>query len=242
VVLNYLMDLDKLVGGSAEMFWQGAFPGFAFKLDAGATAETQDLDDVKDQIFNFIHKFQRWLRLQGIDVQSLAPQVADPGPHVAAQVDMISAATGLPKRILLGSERGELASSEDKDNWADQTKDRQSNICEPVILRPFIDRMMFAGVLPEVEYVIQWPDPSAPDDAARAEVGSKRAMSLAAYVNALGSDRIIPPEAVPEVLLGMTADQAATLTEGIEAADAEEAATEAADKETVEGAGDEPEA
>ena len=105
---------------------------------------------------SYLHGFQRYLRLQGIDIQELKPQLADPSNHFAVLINMISIATGIPKRILLGSERGELASSQDEKNWADQIDSRRKDHCEPMILRPLIDSLIGVGVLPEPkgEYVV----------------------------------------------------------------------------------------
>ena len=211
VVLNRIWDLEKLVGGSAEMFWQGAFPGYNFKLDPQATAKGQGMDDVKTEIMAFVHKLQRWMRTKGVDVQTLTPQVADPASHVNVQLQEVSAATMIPQRILLGSERGELASTQDRDNWAAIVRERQVNHCEPVILRPFIDRLVEHGALPTPsgdDYAVSWPDPAAPDDKARADTGLVRSQALSAWANTAGAELVIPPDEVPEVLLGMSTEDA----------------------------------
>ena len=62
---------------------------------------------------------------------------------------LISAASGIPLRIMTGSERGELASTQDDGNWASRIEERQLHFAEPMILRPLIDRLIELRALPE---------------------------------------------------------------------------------------------
>jgi len=183
-IFNRLLDLDKIVGGSGEMYWQGAFPGFAMKADPEYDM-TQSGAAISAEIDNYVHKLQRYMKLQGIDVQQLSPQVVDPSSHVDVQIQMISAATGIPKRILLGSERGELSSSQDGDNWNDVLMQRQDNFCEGKILRPLIDKLITTGVLPTPKdgYEVNWPPLYIQGDLEKADVASKRAEALTKYVS-----------------------------------------------------------
>jgi hypothetical protein len=60
---------------------------------------------------------------------------------------------------LLGSERGELASSQDASNWAAVVASRQLNYAEKGILRPLIDRLIGWAALPPTEsgrYTCVW--------------------------------------------------------------------------------------
>jgi hypothetical protein len=72
----------------------------------------------------------------------------------------ISGGAGIPKRQLIGSERGELASSQDESNFLGTVAGRQEHDAEPGILRPVLDRLIATGVLPEPEggsYTVEWP-------------------------------------------------------------------------------------
>lgn len=195
-VLNRLQDLEIIAGASAEGFFRGAFPGFGLKKQPDATFEKQDKDALTDEMEEYLHGFKRFFRIQGIDIQELKPQIADPSNHISAQIDLISAATGIPKRILLGSERGELASSQDEKNWADRIDERRKEHCEQVILRPLIDRLIKVGVLPKPAegYTVKWPDMMTPSEKDTAEVGEILAKALKAYVDAMGAQEIVPPE------------------------------------------------
>jgi len=215
VILNRLHDLELLSGGSAEMFWRGAFPGMAFMMDKDANPAAQTLADIKDNIEDYVHKLQRSLRLQGIDVKQLAPAVADPSNHIDVQLTLISAATGIPKRILLGSERGELASSQDERNWNMRVDERRSDYVEPMILRPFIDRMIEYGVLPEPAdgYDVEWPELSSPTEKEKAEVSKQKTDTLVAYSNSANAQLIIPQDVYLRKIMGFDQEEMAAIEE-----------------------------
>ena len=222
-ILNRLHDLELLSGGSAEMFWRGAFPGVAFKLDADAQIQGQDLDALKVQIENYVHGLQRYMRTQGMTVEELAQQIADPSKHIDAQLDLICAARRIPKRILLGSERGELASTQDEENWSARVEERQLEQCEAMILRPFIDRMTELGVLPEPaeDYTVEWPPLVMKGDKEKAEIGLAKTQALAAYAGSVGAETIIPPDVFLEKFLDLTPEEIELVTATLEGIDAE---------------------
>ena len=208
IVLNRLQDLDLISGGSAEMFWRGAFPGMAFKLDEDATIEGQDKSALEDEIENYVHDLKRYMRIQGLDIQQLSIQVADPKNHFDLLISLISAATGIPKRILTGSERGELASSQDEKNWASRIDERRKNYIGPMVLRIFIQRLIDVGVLPEPkEFEIEWSDLFAIGEKDKSDIAKIKAETLAAYTNAMGADLIIPPAMFLKKFLQMDADE-----------------------------------
>jgi len=209
-VLNRLQDVEMVSGGSAEMFWRGAFPGYAFVADSEHTIKPQAKKDLETEIEKYVHNLSRYMRLKGMTVQDLSAQVADPSNHFEILISLISAATGIPKRILMGSERGELASSQDKDNWAEQIEDRRLDYVEPMILRPFIDRMVLTGVLPghgEDGYTVEWQDLFALSEAEQATVSKTKAEALATYSNSPNASMIIPHDFFLSKFLGISAEE-----------------------------------
>lgn len=196
-VLNRLQDLELISGGSSEMFWRGAFPGFAFKAETDAQFDSEALTDLDDEIQEYLQELRRYIRLQGIDVQPLSPQVSDPTNHIEMLLTLISAATRIPKRILLGSERGELASSQDERAWLDRIDERRQSHCEPVIIRPFVDTLIAANIIPPPpsgSYAVEWPPLVVMGDSERAEIASKVTDALSKYVATPGLSSIVPPE------------------------------------------------
>ena len=222
-VYNRLMDLEKLVGGSAEMFWRGARPGYKGKLDPDYQMTEDTHNDLQDQINEYEHNLRRILVNEGIDLKALQQQVSDPSNHVDIQLQMISAVTGIPKRILTGSERGELASSQDKTEWLAYVKSRREEYAEPNIVRPFVDVCMQYGVLTAVDkYDITWEDLFAQSDKDKAEVGKIRATALKEYAANPGAETVVPQEAFAKFFLGLTDDQIELIGEMRDAAIKEE--------------------
>lgn len=217
-VYNRLYDLEKLVGGSAEMFWRGARPGYSGKLDKDHQFTEQDDEKLKEQMDEFDHNLRRTMIQQGLEMKELAPQVADPQNHVDVQIQMISAEKGIPKRILVGSERGELASSEDKNQWFSFIQGRREEFAESQIIRPFIDRCQQYGILPEAaeEYEVQWQDLFAPSTKEKVDVGKVRAEALKQYAAEPMSQGVVPPEAFLKLFLGLSEEEAELVKEMME--------------------------
>ena len=204
---NRLMNLDLIAGGSAEMFWRGAFPGYSFEADGEAQFTSQDFTDLQDEIEEYMHGLKRYLRTQGLKVNPLTMQVASPSDHVEIQLMLISGATGIPVRILIGSERGELSSSQDDKNWNDRIIERRDEFVEPWVLRPFIDKMIETGNLPSSEYEIEWPDLQIPSDNEVAEIARKKAEAISRYIQNPAAVEVIPPEFFCRSILGVTEEE-----------------------------------
>ncbi len=215
-VYNRLEDLRKLVGGSAEMFWKGARPGYGAKLDPDFNMSADEEEELEKQIDEYEHSLRRILVLNGVEMQSLAQQVSDPTHHVDAQIQMISAVTGIPKRILTGSERGELSSTQDIGAWKELIQMRREEYAELQIIGPFVNRMIELQVLPEAiqgEYVVEWSDLHAPSEKEKAEVGKIRAAALKEYASQPTAEAVVPPVAFMKYFLGLTDDQISMLEE-----------------------------
>lgn len=169
-VWNYLDDLDKCVGGGSEAFWLRVHQGLYFKIDKDVTLDEDTKKAMKDSANEFIHKMRRTLAFKGADVTPLGSDVSPFSTQVASIVSLISGTTGIPQRILLGSERGELASSQDQENWDTRVKERRNDFAETCVVRPFIARLVEFGALPEPEqYEVRWPEVESMTDRERAD-------------------------------------------------------------------------
>lgn len=193
VVYNRLIDLEKIVGGDAEMFWRGARPGYTGEVSSDYQMSDEAYEDLQNQIQEFEDNLRRVLINEGVKYDALEQQIADPLPHIDGQIQMISAVTGIPKRILIGSERGELSSAQDKQEWISYIISRREEQNEPMILRPFIDKLIEIGVLPKpVTYKIMWDKVFSLSDKEKVDVGAKRAEAVKDYTTNLIAQEIIP--------------------------------------------------
>lgn len=189
-----IMDLQKLYGGSAEMFWLGAFGGIAFEaaadlLDAGA-----DMDAMRDEVELYMNGLQRFLRLIGVQAKSLAPNVADPTSQIDVQLKAIAIYLRMPMRIFMGAERGELASQMDDAAWNDRVKHRQQYVIVPRLIIQFIDHMINIGCLPEPEdgYFIKWDDITSQTGEQQATIAMNRIKAMTTYTSAGGAELMSP--------------------------------------------------
>jgi hypothetical protein len=181
---NNLYDVKKVSGGSGEMFWKGGFPGYAFELtpEAITMGAEMDAESIKEQMLLWSQGLQRWIALQGVTTKSLAAQVSDPTGHVDVHFKLIAVSLGVPYRVLLGSEEAKLASTQDKRTWNNRVARRQNFYLTPMVLRPFIDRLIALGCLPQPkEYSVKWPDLNAATDDDIAKVALNRTEAFAKY-------------------------------------------------------------
>lgn len=216
-VLNYLMDLEKVAGGSGEMFWRGAAPRFAAIADPEYDFDSISQSEMEEEIEKMMHDLKSYVKLKGVDIKTITSQIASPQGHADLLISLISSGTGIPQRILLGSERGELASSQDEKNWNSRIDERRVDHIELTVLRPFVDKMIWSGVIPEPdsgEFSIIWPDISVPDEKDRAEMNNKRSDTLSKYASVPDAQMIVPSKMFMKLFLEMEDEE-------IQAAEAE---------------------
>lgn len=148
-VWNLLDDLEKLSGGGSEAFAKRADQGVQFDLDPEAKLSDEAKAALKQQIEEYEHELRRTMFTRGIEAKTLGSDVADFKSPIEAIMSLISAGTGIPQRVLMGSEQGKLAAKQDRANWDNRVQDRQKDFAEPCIVRPLIDRFIELGVLPK---------------------------------------------------------------------------------------------
>lgn len=189
---NRLVDIRKILGGSGEMFWKGGFPGISFEAMPGPDGifpeyTEEDKKKLRQEFSDFQNSLQRFISLVGFQANSLNPTIADPSKHMAEQYRAISATTGIPTRILTGSEAAHLASTQDLVQWGGKKRGRQTKKLTPDMVRAIIDHWVMLGVLPSPrggpkEYISEWPDMSTATDKDKADISFKKSSALQAYV------------------------------------------------------------
>lgn len=217
-VYNRVLDLHKVTGGSAEMFWRGAFPGYSFETypELSLTAQL-DEDSVKAQMDEYANGLKRYIALVGMKANSLAPQIADPTAHIEKQISIICSAIGVPMRIFMGSESGHLASSQDAITWNRRLQRRQDQYVNPFVIRPLVNRLIAAGVLPTPSsgtYKIAWSDLNSMSETEKADTAVKRTQSLLQYVSS-GAETVIPVFEYLTMILNLSYEEATAVTEAL---------------------------
>lgn len=208
-VYNRLYDLHKLYGGSAEMYWKGAFFGLSLETHPQLGADV-DYDEaaMKRTVENWENSLSRVLFMPGIGAKTLAPAISDPSPQIERQLEAICILLGVPKRVFMGSERGELSSNQDIRAWYGKVKRRQDRYITPRIIVPFIDRLIQADVLPEPEqYFVTWEDVASVTELEKADIAVKHTDAITKYVGGSGEALMEPRDFLVRVL-GYTTDEA----------------------------------
>lgn len=191
-VWNRLLDIRKILGGSGEMYWQGAFPGLAFERQVGYENAAVDEDAMRQTVQDYMNGLQRYLNLVGVTAKSLPPQVVSPEGHLLCQIRAIALSKGVPYRVFLGTEEAKLSSSQDIKVWNRRLMKRHSSYLTPMIVRPTLDRLIAYGILPPASYIIDWPDLNTLSDSERAKVAKDQTEAMVKYVSG-GVDTFIPP-------------------------------------------------
>jgi len=203
-VYNKITDLQKVSGGAAEMFWLGARQGLIFEADEDA--QIGDVDALEDQAAEFQHQLRRLLTTQGGKWKTLESQNPQPREIYDILLDMIAGASGIPKRILVGAEAGQLASSQDETAWLARVRERRTAFVEPSIIRATIDRLIELGVISaprDGTYLVEWDHEAGMSQTEIADIASKKTASLVAYSNAPYAEQIMPPTEFRKEILGL---------------------------------------
>jgi len=217
-VFNHILDIEKISGGGAEMFWRGGFPGMGFEMDKDAgELTTSRKEEIDKELTTYMHGLSRFFKVRGIKATQFSPSVANPKTHFMMQIQLISAATGIPARILLGSEEAQLASEQDTGNWLDRVTMRRTAFCEPMVLKQFIGLLVRSGTLPKPEkIVVQWPDLRTRDPKQEAEVIRITTEALVKWADSVGSANVMSLFHYLTLVHGMSQDKANMIVKAAE--------------------------
>jgi uncharacterized protein len=196
-IWNRLDDMVKLVGGAAEATWLNMRRGTVFQTREGyrLSGSEEDVAERQEMIRQYVHDMARILVLEGLEAGDLGSTAVDPTGAYQVSLAMISAATGIPQRILVGSAQGELAAAQqDTKIWYDQVAARQVSWAEPEIVRPCIDKLIEFGMLPPPENgysvgkeddsgEVRWPSLWQISEVERAAISMNRGQAIAATRN-----------------------------------------------------------
>jgi hypothetical protein len=204
-VFNRLWDAFKCYGAAGEGFWQQCFSILSLETNPQIGPDFNiDKRAISQQLGNLKNKLQRHIVTAGMTIKSLPPSVQDPTPFIEVFLGAICIFIGCPVRVFKGSERGELASSQDDASWNDRLRHRQLFYITPKLIVPFIDRLISVGVLPQPKprkaandasacgYSVVWPDLDAMTDDQKAGVAQKYMAAAQAYISA-GIENILTP-------------------------------------------------
>ncbi len=202
-VVNKLDDLNKLIGSAAEIFWVAVAGVLHADIDPEVDVNDEDQEKFEKDLIEAMQGMRRVVQTRGVALNRIAQSGrVDPQPTYQAIVQLISATARIPERVLFGSERGELASSMDQQQWHATIAARQNNHVEPVIIRAFFNRMEALGVkVPE--YEVFWQPLDSPTELQLSEIIKNKSDAAVKLAPGMQADLLIKPWEARK-MLGLT--------------------------------------
>lgn len=202
-VINRLDDLNKLIGSSAEIFWIAVAGILHADIDPDVDVDQADMEQFEKDLIEAMQGIRRIVQTRGVELTRIASSGnVDPSPTYDALVQLISATARIPERVLFGSERGELASTQDQRQWHATVTARQNNHAEPVILRAFFGRLQYLGIkIPE--YAVFWRPLDTPTELELSQIVERRSKAATALAPGGQADLLVKPWESRE-MLGLT--------------------------------------
>lgn len=164
---NDLLDMEKISGAGGEGFWKNAKASPILEVDKEARISdmasamgvdpSEIADKMEDQVRDWQAGFDSLLMLQGMVAKPQSITMPIPEHFFAVALQGFAASINCPQKILVGSQTGERASTEDAAEWAKVNMARRNNTCLPA-LRRLLNRLEIFGVLPERDWHIDWAD------------------------------------------------------------------------------------
>lgn len=233
------VDLSKLVGGGAEMFWRGAFPGFFFSVDPSVDMADEDKKTaIKESSFSYFNTLTRAMHMQGVTVQQLNPVIADPTAQFSLILQLCAISENCPLPVFTGAQPGGLSADSGirgSDEWSIRKQARRDRYLIPKIIRAYIDMMIQYGVLGPMAYEVVYKDPHTLTAAEKATNALMWIKTISEYITK-GCDTLISPLSFLTEIMGMDMERATRIMDSLEAyaasAEADEAVA-AADVEAV---------
>lgn len=210
---NQLLDITKLAGASAEVYFLGAFSGLSVELDPEAHYDDEVVEKFEEQIGNYFDGLARSMVFGGAKAKLLYPAIVSPKDHFDLQVTMVSIATGIPRRFLTGAEAAKLASQQDGLNWTERVSIRRNSLVSTRIVTPVVRRLVESGVLPMPrggEFSVSWPTAESSTTNERSNASRHMTMAFAEYFST-GLSKVIDFNTYLTYICGFTDDEAADI-------------------------------
>lgn len=163
---NDLIDMEKIKGAGGEGFWKNAKAAPMLEIDKDASmremaaamgVEEDGLFEAMDkQVESYNKGFDNLLMLQGIQAKPMNVQLSVPESFFMVALQSYAASVEMPLKVLVGSQSGERASTEDAREWAQTINSRRINHVIP-LLDEFVGRLTELGLLGG-DWAIHWSD------------------------------------------------------------------------------------
>lgn len=166
--LNDLITLEKITGAGGEGFWKNAKQAPILEMDKEADIQkmakamgidpNQIADIMNDQVSGWQKGFDELLMIQGMTARLPKVELPDPEHYFMNSLQSFAASFDIPLKVLVGTQTGERASTEDASQWNQTCNFRRKNTVIPNILQ-IVQRLENCGILKEnPEWFVDWTD------------------------------------------------------------------------------------
>lgn len=162
-----LLDMQKISGAGGEGFWKNAKSAPVLEISPEARLNNmakamgvQDdalVDAMNDQVEKWQKGFDQLLMLQGMEAKTLGVNLPVPEHFFSVSLQIFAASLSIPLKILVGSQTGERASTEDAKEWSQTMNSRRENETQPNI-ETTINHFARIGLLDDQEWNVLWSD------------------------------------------------------------------------------------
>jgi hypothetical protein len=173
------------------------------EADVSFDTDSSSSDNLQKNLDEYTHNLTRYIKTRGLDINPIEFNIADPKSNFETNISLISGTTGIPQRILTGSERGELASSSDDKNWNNRVVERRDDFCTNWIIRQFVDWLINYNIIESPKndkYDVIWPTSVFETALEQADIALKKANALDVYSRG-DSQMIMAPKQFTEEIL-----------------------------------------
>jgi hypothetical protein len=164
---NALLDMEKVSGAGGEGFWKNAKSAPIFEIDKEAKLQDmakamgvpvdEVIDKMDEQAHDYNRGFDKSIVAQGMEVKFPQIQLPSPEHFFGVPLQIFAASMLIPLKILVGSQTGERASTEDASEWARTCMSGRTDRVIPNIMS-FIDRLARFGILATKDWHLEWTD------------------------------------------------------------------------------------
>lgn len=200
-----LENITKMFAGEGEGHWRTAVPTLVAKVAAEDIFKGNiDRDSVKKAMRDYVDGLKRFLGAEGFDIDAIQSSSIAGTEQIKNSVEALCVLLECPMRIFMGSERGELASSQDRSEWQEKSDGRKETHLVPNIIAPFVERLIDAGVLPPPQdgFYVDWEKKDVQTPAERMEQATLLLDAIARYMES-GAYKIITPRDLFVKVIGM---------------------------------------
>src|SRR5690606_17564994 len=131
------------------------------RIDEMAKAMGVSVDEIADkmneQVAGWQKGFDQLLMIQGMEAKSLGVTLPSPEHFFSIALQSFAASISMPVKILVGSQSGERASTEDANEWSQTNMSRRTNTVRPNIMA-LVNRLERFGILAERDWYLDWSD------------------------------------------------------------------------------------